>query len=187
MYKNWVNIASRIDDLRVSVRGEDIPDILVFLLVAAEDHRFKYHCGVDVIALFRAAWRTIFNGRVEGGSTIAMQLVRVVSSRYERTLGRKVLEIFFAVRLATSIPKLELSKIYLYIAYYGWNMEGLNQAFRGLSIDSSNMSLHEAASIVARLKYPEPKVVSKRQRRRILGRIDYILKRFDKMSRVGFL
>lgn len=187
MYKGWANIVSRIDDLRVDVRSENIPDVLVFLLVAAEDHRFKYHCGVDILALCRALWRTTFNGRVEGGSTIAMQLVRVVSSRYERTLGRKILEIVFAVRLAASISKLELSKVYLYTAYYGWNMEGLNQAVRRLGVDANNMSLYEAASIVARLKYPEPRVVSESQQKRILARVDYILKRFDKMSRVGFL
>jgi membrane peptidoglycan carboxypeptidase len=71
------------------------PKPMIELLLAGEDHRFPYHPGVDTVALCRALWMTV-RGSPQGGSTVAMQLVRTITGRYERTLGRKIREIMFA-------------------------------------------------------------------------------------------
>ena len=58
------------------------------LLILGEDHRFYCHPGFDPVALCRAAWRTFVCGRREGGSTIAMQLVRTLTRKYDKTILR---------------------------------------------------------------------------------------------------
>ena len=52
------------------------PDAMCRFLIAGEDHRFKFHPGVDPIAIGRSIWKNLFSGANQGGSTIAMQLVR---------------------------------------------------------------------------------------------------------------
>ncbi|MCY1445792.1 penicillin-binding protein, 1A family [compost metagenome] len=111
-----------------------------------------------------------------------MQVIRVITDRYERTLIRKLVEIYLAIRLTKIIPKDELPKIYLYIAYYGWRMNGLKQALNTLKIDINNISINEAASIVARLKYPEPKNKNTTQSIKISNRATYIISRLKKTS-----
>src|SRR5690348_10551479 len=66
--------------------------IVQALLISGEDHRFFGHCGIDPIAVCRAIWRGVVLGHREGASTIEMQLVRVVTGRFERTLTRKLRE-----------------------------------------------------------------------------------------------
>ncbi len=74
-------------------------------LIVGEDHRFYYHPGVDILALCRAVWKNVFSGTRQGASTIAMQFVRTITGRYEKTWRRKVIEIFLAVRLSQHVSK----------------------------------------------------------------------------------
>jgi len=159
----------------------DISPTLVAFLIAAEDHRFNSHPGVDLISLFRAMWRTLFCGKREGGSTIAMQLVRVITGRYERTIGRKIVEIYFAVRLTKLVPKSDIPKLYLSIAYFGWQMNGLKQASSRLNINPVSLSFLDAANIVARLKYPEPRRLDNNRLAKINCRVKYVIKRYDNL------
>jgi len=154
------------------------------LLIAGEDHRFKYHPGVDPIALLRAIWRTCLCGRREGGSTIAMQLVRVLSGRYEKKFSRKVREICLALRLSRIVPKEELPALYLSVAYYGWNMNGFTQACDHLNLNPQSITLIDAAKLVARLKYPQPREISANRHRQIITRSIYLLSRYNKSSSV---
>ena len=57
-----------------------------------------------------------------------MQLVRTVTGRYERTWRRKLLEMVLAVRLTRHIGRDRLPTLYLWVAYYGWRMNGFKQA-----------------------------------------------------------
>ena len=172
--KEWLNIESRVAEIKVATEQMNISPILVALLIAAEDHRFGSHPGVDLISLCRAVWRTVICGKREGGSTIAMQLVRVITGRYERTIRRKIAEIYFAIRLTRLIPKSDIPKFYLSIAYFGWRMNGLKQASLRLNINPASLSIQEAANIIARLKYPEPKRLDNNRLVKINGRTKYI-------------
>lgn len=154
------------------------------LLIVGEDHRFDYHPGVDPIALLRALWRTCLCGRREGGSTIAMQLVRVLSGRYEKRLSRKFSEIGLALRLSRIVPKEELPALYLSVAYYGWKMNGFVQACDRLNLNPQSITLTDAAKIVARLKYPQPRNISKKRYSQIITRSGYLLSRYDKAPAV---
>lgn len=145
------------------------------LLVLGEDRRIESHAGVDPVALIRSVWMTSIRRRRQGGSTIAMQLVRTITGRYQRTLWRKVTEIFLAIRLARSFDRIDIARIYLWLAYYGWNMHGFQQACEKLSIALPEASSLDSAMIVARLKYPHPRFGDQQQFRRINLRARHLL------------
>jgi len=134
--------------------GTLVPPVLRQALIAAEDHRFYDHCGVDPIALLRAFYQLTCYGRLQGASTIEQQLVRTVTNRYERTLRRKLREILLATCVGEVLTKEEASGVYLMVAYYGWGMEGLYRACGSMGVRLCSMSAFDAASLVARLKYP---------------------------------
>ena len=139
----------------------DCPSVLAQqLLISGEDHRFFCHGGIDLIAVCRAAWRGIVFRRREGASTIEMQVIRVVSGRYERTLRRKIREMALATLVTQVSPKHALPAIYLRLGYYGWRMNGFTAACRRIDRRSESLTPIETARLVARLKYPEPRDVS---------------------------
>ena len=153
------------------------------LLILGEDHRFYSHPGFDPAALGRAAWRTFICGRREGGSTIAMQLARTLTRRYERTILRKAREVVLAVRITQYIPKEDLPGLYLWVAYYGWRMNSFLEACDRLGIDPTSHNLYNAARLVARLKYPQPRTVSYEQLCKIEQRCFYLVDRYNRSRR----
>jgi penicillin-binding protein 1A len=146
------------------------------LLISGEDHRFFQHGGIDLIAICRAIWRGTVLRRPEGASTIEMQVVRVVSGRFERTLRRKVREIALATLVARAIPKHALPGVYLRIAYYGFRMNGFQAACRHLRVRPDTLTRTQAAQLVARLKYPQPRACPPRRARQIRTRAQYLLR-----------
>ena len=149
------------------------------LLILGEDHRFAWHPGVDPLALCRAAWRTYGRGRREGGSTVAMQLVRVLTGRFDRSWRRKIDEMALAIRLTRHVSKADLPELYLFVAYYGWRMNGFGQACRRLDLDPVRCSLQESAMLVARLKYPQPRRCARKRWEQITLRSEYLMARYE--------
>ncbi|MBI4844684.1 MAG: transglycosylase domain-containing protein [Nitrospirae bacterium] len=145
------------------------------LLISGEDHRFFRHPGFDLFAICRAIYRRSLFGIVEGASTIDQQVVRVLSGRYERTLKRKFKEILLATLVTSIIPKRDLPGLYLRVGYFGWRMNNFKEACTRLKISPFNMSMLEAASIVARLKYPQPQVITARRATQINIRTRHLL------------
>ena len=182
LHHKWENLLEKINKSKENICVVPENSELLRLLIAGEDHRFKFHSGVDVIALLRASWKTLILNQREGGSTIAMQLVRVVTGKYDKTLHRKLEEIFLAHKLTKHLSKQEILSLYLSIAYFGWNMHGIKQACKSLNLNLNNLTLEESAGLIARLKYPEPKNISKNRNRQIKYRAKYILKRYDTLK-----
>lgn len=178
----WNQLIKSIDEIRQENIGIEFSDNLLELLVAGEDHRFWSHFGVDPIGLARAFWKTTFCNRREGGSTIAMQLVRTITKQYEISPQRKFKEIYLAARLTLTIERKEILKLYLNVAYFGWNMHGLKQTCKVLGLDKRALSNYEAASIVARLKYPEPKFNKNIKLSAIDIRANHIISRFNQFN-----
>lgn len=149
---------------------------LVEFLVQAEDHRYNHHLGFDVVAIFRAIYKNVFKGTKEGASTIEQQLVRVLTSDYNRSFYRKYKEIVLATRLKTIASKKEIALVYLNIAYYGTEYQNLDSILRkyGLS-KQDDIPDKICAEIVARLKYPEPRSMNIKRIKQIEKRTDYIL------------
>lgn len=189
MVKNLRELGNKFEKLLIEANKSKISlytfpqnSELLKLLITGEDHRFKFHNGVDLVALIRALFKTLILNKREGGSTIAMQLVRVLTGRYEITLSRKFEEIFLAYKLTKSMPKQEILSLYISIAYFGWNMHGIQDACKSLKLNINDLSLEESASLIARLKYPEPKNISEKRIIQIKNRTKYILKRYSTLK-----
>ena len=155
------------------------------LLISGEDHRYFGHNGIDLIAICRVLWRRLAWGVREGASTIEMQTVRILTRRYERTFRRKIKEMLLATSVTYVISKEELPAVYLRIAYFGWRMNGLNQACRRLDLNSSFLTFYEAAALIARLKYPEPRQAPLPRRKQILRRAQHLIKLHQRHSEQG--
>ena len=143
---------------------QDIAESLIRLLVVAEDRRFWKHYGVDVLAIVRALFHMALYRELQGASTIDQQLVRTLTGYRKLSLRRKVREMVLACVIGTFMPKREIATMYLCCAYYGWRMNSLNQACRRLRFDAKTLTLSESANLVARLKYPEPKMATAARR-----------------------
>ncbi len=156
--------------------GDGPPWIAQAILISGEDHRFFDHAGIDFIAVARAIWRRLTLGRREGASTIEMQLVRVLSGRFERTLRRKILEAGLATLLVSAVPKHSIPALYLRIAYYGNGMNDFPSACSKLRLEKYSMSPFHAAGLVARLKYPEASKMSLVKVTQLSRRTEHLLK-----------
>lgn len=127
------------------------------LLIAYEDKRFYAHWGVDLFAAARAAAQVLIHGRiVSGGSTITMQLARLIEPRQERSMAAKLRQTVRALQIERRLSKREILTRYLTLAPYGGNVEGVRAAslvWFGKEPDS--LSLAEAALLVALPQSPE--------------------------------
>ena len=123
---------------------------LVQAVLAAEDRRFWRHPGVDPLALARAAWQNLTTGRiVSGGSTLTMQLARLLDPR-PRTLSAKVVQLLEAVRLEMGLAKKEILAAYLSKVPLGNQLVGFEAAARAyLGKPASQLSPAEAALLAA--------------------------------------
>ena len=99
---------------------EDIPKIYFDALIAVEDRRFYKHNGFDIIGTSRAIYND-FKARewIEGGSTIAQQLAKNMYFPDDRTLQRKIAEIFMALKIEREYEKEDVLEFYVNGIYYG--------------------------------------------------------------------
>ncbi|MBX5480948.1 MAG: penicillin-binding protein 1C [Myxococcaceae bacterium] len=121
-------LRSRQDGRATPLRSDQIPDRVKRTFVAAEDHRFYSHHGVDPIAVARALVQNVTHGRiVSGGSTLTQQLARTLIPR-ERTLLGKIQEALWALRLEAHLDKDEILTQYLNRVPFGNGTFGLEAA-----------------------------------------------------------
>lgn len=114
--------------------------------IAVEDKRFRFHHGVDPGAILRALKQNLSSGGiVSGASTISMQVIRLITPK-ERTLWNKVIETVHAIRLETLYSKDEILKLYVELAPYGGNINGVKAAsMRYFQKYPADLSLSECA------------------------------------------
>jgi penicillin-binding protein 1A len=137
--------------------NKELPVNLVSALLLSEDRRFYSHSGVDPIGLGRAFISNLRGLPVQGGSTITQQLVRNQTSiGTQRTLSRKAIEALFALRLEASSDKEWILRRYIDTVWLGNGIRGMQTASKEwFSLDASQLSLGQSASIVATLPCPE--------------------------------
>jgi penicillin-binding protein 1C len=148
-------------------------------LFAYEDKRFLEHHGIDPLAFSRAAIQLITNGRiVSGGSTLTMQVARLLEPREHRSLDAKLRQTVRALQLEWTLGKDEILALYLTLAPYGGNLEGVRAAsFAYFGKEPRRLTLGEAALLVALPQSPEYRrpdrnpEAAKRARDRVLDRI----------------
>ncbi|NVO21029.1 MAG: penicillin-binding protein 1C [Bacteroidetes bacterium] len=113
---------------RMNCRLDEVSPLLVKTILYKEDKWFRYHPGINPVAVLRAAWQNISRGeRVSGASTITMQVVRLIEPR-SRTHLNKIIEMFRALQLEWHFSKDEILTMYLNLLPYGGNIEGIKAA-----------------------------------------------------------
>jgi len=158
---------------------KDVDPTYLKLLLAYEDQRFRDHHGVDPRALMRAAFQLTTRGHiVSGGSTITMQLARLIEPRQRRSLHFKLRQIVRALEIERAMNKDEILDLYLTLAPYGGNLEGIRAAsIAYFGKEPKRLSLAEAALLVALPQSPETRRLdrypeaAKQGRDRVLDRM----------------
>ena len=142
---------------RLPVTVDEVDPRFVDVLLSYEDRRFHYHPGVDVFALGRAAVQLITHREiVSGGSTITMQVARLLEPRRERSVSAKLRQMVRAIELECVMTKREILSLYLSLAPYGGNLEGVRAAALAyFGKEPKRLSLGEAALLVALPQSPE--------------------------------
>lgn len=138
-------------DRRDPVTYDKLPDVLVKAFVAAEDHHFFEHSGISFRGIVRSFLVNLYHGRyVQGASTITQQLARGMFLSYNRTLYRKMQEIFLAFQLERQLSKEQIMELYLNNIYFGRGIYGVEAACRRFwnkQLDA--LTVAEAATLAA--------------------------------------
>lgn len=138
MYKNAVNetpINEKLESIRNSnnfIKYEELPQIYIDAVVSAEDKRFWNHCGIDILAICRAAWNDLKSfSFVEGGSTITQQFMKNEYFTQDKNFERKFAEIFAALNIEKILNKKEIFELYVNTIYFGNGYYGIYEASQG--------------------------------------------------------
>ncbi len=142
---------------RLPVAARDVDPRFLAMLIAYEDHRFAAHHGVDFLALDRAALQLVSHRRIiSGGSTLTMQVARLLEPRAEKSVAAKLAQIVRALEIEDRISKAGVIDLYLALAPYGGNIEGLRAASLAyFGHEPKRLSIAEAALLAALPQSPE--------------------------------
>ena len=142
---------------RLPVRLDNVDPEFVRMLIVYEDRRFWDHGGVDALAMMRAAWQMLRHGRiVSGGSTITMQLARLLEPRSRRSVTAKLRQMVRAVQIERRLDKRQILELYLTHAPYGGNLEGVRAAsLAWFGKEPKSLDLAQGALLVALPQSPE--------------------------------
>ena len=135
----------------VYVKYEDIPADFVTAMISIEDKKFYQHSGVDYRAILRAVKAALEKGEAsQGGSTITMQLAKLVYLDSSRTWERKVEQIFAAIELEKRYSKNKIMEFYLNNIYFANGYYGIEAACKGyFNCELSELDLSQIAFLCA--------------------------------------
>ncbi len=124
---------------REKLEWKELPKELKRIFIQAEDKRFYFHNGSDLPALVNALFQNLKHKKVvRGGSTITMQLVKIICGDKDLTVKRKLHDIFYAHVIETKFSKKKILELYLNSLYFGQGATGCASAartFYGCSLD----------------------------------------------------
>lgn len=137
------------DQNRTPIQLENLPQYLKKATLSIEDKNFYSHHGFDTGGILRAAWKSVTGQRLEGGSTITQQLVKVALLTPERTLSRKIKEAILTVATEILYSKNQILEMYLNHIPYGGTAYGIEAAaHRFFNKSAHDLSLAEATLLV---------------------------------------
>jgi penicillin-binding protein 1B len=138
----------------------DVPEDLIYAVLAAEDARFFSHAGLSVTGILRAGWVNLRGGAVsQGGSTLTQQLVKNLFLSHERTWARKLREVLLAVLVDVRYDKQAILETYLNEIYWGTdgsvNLMGVGSAaWAYFGKRPAELDLCESALLAAVIRSP---------------------------------
>ena len=141
---------------RVSVPLSSVPKEVQNAFLAAEDLRFYQHPGIDPLRIFGALRANLRSGDyAEGASTITQQLIKLSHLSAQKTISRKLEEMYLALQLESRYSKDEILEMYLNFIYFGrgaYGIEAAAQAYFG--VPAEQLSAAKAAVLAAVIKAP---------------------------------
>lgn len=174
---------AKIESNKNYVKLEDLPDDYKNAVIAVEDHRFKKHGAIDLIAIGRAIWINVTNFELrEGGSTITQQVAKnIFFISEDDALTRKSAEIFAAFDLEKNYSKDKILELYVNTIYFGDGYYGIKEACNGyLNIEPSQMTLYDCTMMAGIPNAPSvynpsanPKLTRSRQKKVISDMVEY--------------
>lgn len=154
--RNGIELYKIYSEKRSYVHYEDIHSNMINAIVAWEDKRFWNHSGYDSIGIFRAIFTGLINGtKFSGTSGITQQLAKVTYLTDERSIERKLKELYLSIELNSIFDKKEILELYLNKIFFGGNSYGIEQAsqtFFGTS--ASNLGVLESSILASLPKAP---------------------------------
>ena len=169
-------LITRIDEVTNQehfVTYNELSKNYVNAVIAVEDHRYYDHGAIDLYAIGRAIWTNIRSGSLdEGGSTITQQVAKNIIFNQDKTLIRKLGEIFAAFDLEKNYSKEEILALYVKTAYfregyysiYDASMGYYNKAPKDLTLDEASMLAGVPNAPSAYAPTVNPDLANKRQK-----------------------
>lgn len=155
--RNGQLIGNLFSHRRIWVPADKISPYLKKAVIAIEDSRYYRHFGIDPIGIARAVYQTLKPGGVkQGGSTITQQLAKISLLTFDRTMSRKLQDIFYALLIERTYTKEEILELYLNsinLAHGNMGVEAAARYYFGKS--AANLKLEEAALIAGIIRSPE--------------------------------
>ena len=141
---------------RTLIALSSLPDHVKNAFIAAEDLRFYRHPGFDVVRIFGAVMANLRSrGFSEGASTITQQLVKLSHLSSEKTIARKLEEIYLALQLEAMYSKDEILQMYLNYVYFGRGAYGVEAAAQAyFDCSAAELTAAQAATLAAIIKAP---------------------------------
>jgi len=175
------NIFDSSREKRRHVQFDDIPPVLLNAVLSAEDKRFFEHSGLDFIRIFGAAWADVRGNRLEGASTLTMQVARSFFFTTERTWSRKLAETMVALELERRFNKQQIFDLYANEIYLGNRGSFAIHGFAEGSLayfnkDIRSLSLPEAAFLAGIIRAPNRYSAAERYPERAAEARDRVLK-----------
>ncbi|MGD8744022.1 MAG: transglycosylase domain-containing protein [Candidatus Woesebacteria bacterium] len=134
------------DTRRTPVSPDDLPDYVMKATIAIEDKDFYKHHGVSLSGIVRAAYKTVFKQKLEGGSTLTQQLVKNALLTPQRTIRRKIRELVLTLFVESIYSKEQILTMYLNQIPYGSTAYGIGAASElYFAKEAKNLTLAEAA------------------------------------------
>lgn len=145
------------DKWRLPIELDAIDPLYFQMLLAFEDKRFHEHGGIDLAAIVRSTLQSVRHGRiVAGGSTLTMQVARLLDERPTRSLTRKYEQVLKAFQLENHFSKSDILRFYVLRAPFGGNLEGVRAAsLTWFGKEPGRLTPAEAALLVALPQSPE--------------------------------
>lgn len=181
-----ISVTDRVQEIRENenyIKLENISVDYKNAVVAIEDHRFYSHSGIDVLSIVRSTYVNLRSKSLDyGASTITQQVGRLMYFSQEKSLIRKVSEIFVAFELEKNCSKDEILELYLNLMYFGNGYYGINDASKGFFDKSpKNLTFYEATYLAglpnAPSIYSENKELAEERRLQVVNamkKYDYI-------------
>ena len=189
MYKNALagetleDVISKIQSDPNYVEYEDLPQNYINAVIAVEDHRFREHGAIDLVAIARAIYVNIstFSLR-EGGSTITQQVAKnIFYITEDNPVVRKSAEVLTAFDLENTYTKNDILELYVNTIYFGDGYYGIEEACQGyLNKDATEMTLADCTMMAGIPNAPSvyaptanPDLTRDRQEKVISSMVEY--------------